>query len=120
MDRRSAAVRSVVLPETPAQNDGNTPYTLTVEDAPVDGFWSVSVYNREGYFEKNEYGAYSVNSVTAEPNADGSVTIHFGGDPDQPNFLYTPEGWIYYVRLYEPRKPVVNGNYQFPDAKPVE
>ena len=38
---------------TPAKNDGTTVYKLTVKDVPVDGFWSVSVYNAEGYFEKN-------------------------------------------------------------------
>ena len=30
-------------------------YTLTVKDLPVDGFWSISLYNAKGYFEKNEY-----------------------------------------------------------------
>ncbi|WP_192498525.1 DUF1214 domain-containing protein [Halorussus halophilus] len=104
----------------PAQNDGDTPHTLTVEDVPVDGFWSVSVYNRDLFFEKNQYDAYSVNNVTAEPNDDGSVTIHFGGDPDQPNFLYTPKGWNYVVRLYQPREPLIDGSYQFPEAQPVE
>jgi len=106
--------------EVPAQNDGETPYKLTVEDVPVDGFWSVSVYNSEGFFEENQYDAYSINNVTAEPNDDGSVTIHFGGDPDQPNFLYTPKDWLYYVRLYQPREPIIDGSYQFPEAQPVE
>ena len=106
--------------KVPAQNDGETPYTLTVEDVPVDGFWLVSVYNSEGYFVENKYDAYSINNVTAERNADGSATIHFGGDPDQKNFLYTPEGWLYYVRLYQPRKPILNGSYQFPETQPVK
>ena len=64
----------------PKENDGKTAYRLTVKDVPVDGFWSVSVYNKEGYFEKNARNAYTVNNVTAKPNADGSVTIQFGGD----------------------------------------
>jgi hypothetical protein len=33
---------------TPQQNDGKTIYRLTFRDVPVDGFWSVSVYNAEG------------------------------------------------------------------------
>jgi len=45
--------------------------------------------------------------VTAEPNDDGSITIHFGGNPDQPNFLYTPEGWNYTVRFYGPREEIL-------------
>ncbi|KYH24889.1 hypothetical protein HAPAU_29810 [Halalkalicoccus paucihalophilus] len=109
-----------VLQRTPAQNDGTTPHTLTVEDVPVDGFWSISVYNSDFFFEENEYDAYTVSNATAEPNDDGSVTIHFGGDPDQPNFLYTPEGWNYTVRLYQPREPILDGSYQFPEAQPVE
>ncbi|SIS10001.1 DUF1214 domain-containing protein [Natronorubrum thiooxidans] len=111
---------ALALQRTPAQNDGTTPHTLTVEDVPVDGFWSVSVYNSDFYFEENEYDAYTVSNATAEPADDGSVTIHFGGDPDQPNFLYTPEGWTYTVRLYQPREEILDGSYQFPEAEPVE
>lgn len=111
---------TLFLFRVPERNDGETPYTLTVEDVPVDGFWSISVYNSSKYFEENEYDAYSINDVTAERDDDGSVTIHFGGDPDQPNFIYTPEGWNYTVRLYGPREPILDGSYQFPEAQPVE
>jgi hypothetical protein len=38
----------------PAQNDGTTSHRLSVTDLPVDGFWSISVYNAEGFFEPNE------------------------------------------------------------------
>ncbi|SEH12102.1 Protein of unknown function [Natronorubrum sediminis] len=109
-----------ILQRIPAQNDGTTPHTLTVEDVPVDGFWSVTVYNSDFYLEENEFDAYTVSNATAERADDGSVTIHFGGDPDQPNFIYTPEGWNYTVRLYEPREEILDGSYQFPEAQPVE
>ena len=33
-----------------AQNDGKTIYKLNVKDVPVDGFWSISVYDAKGYF----------------------------------------------------------------------
>ena len=108
---------TVFLSRVPDQNDGKTPQTLTVKNVPVDAFWSVTVYNSDWYLEKNKYNAYSVNDVTAERNADGSVTIHFGGNPDQPNFLYTPKDWNYLVRLYKPREPILNGSYQFPEAR---
>jgi hypothetical protein len=39
----------------PAKNDGQTIYELVVKDVPVDGFWSVSLYNEKGYFEQNAY-----------------------------------------------------------------
>ena len=42
-------------------------YKVTVGDVPVDGFWSISVYNADGYFEANDRNAYSVNNITATP-----------------------------------------------------
>jgi len=92
-------------------------YSLTVKDVPVDAFWSVSVYNRDGYFQKNAYDAYSVNSVTATPNPDGSYTVHLGGDPDNVNFLPITEGWNYAVRMYQPREEILDGSWTFPGIK---
>ena len=40
---------------------------------PVDGFWSISLYNADGYFQKNDLNAYSLNNITSKKNADGSV-----------------------------------------------
>ena len=42
---------ALYLNVSPAMNDGKTIYRLKVKDVPVDGFWSVSVYNAKGYFE---------------------------------------------------------------------
>lgn len=93
-------------------------YELTVRDVPVDGFWSVSVYNADGYFEPNDRNAYSVNSVTAASNGDGSVTVHFGGcDDRRANCLPIMEGWNYTVRLYRPRPEVLDGSWTFPDIE---
>jgi hypothetical protein len=90
-------------------------YKLTVRDVPVDGFWSISVYNGDGLFEPNDRNAYSVNNLTATPNADGSVTVHFGGcDDDRPNCLPIMEGWNYTIRLYRPRPEVLDGSWSFP------
>ena len=75
----------------------------------MDGFWSVSLYNADGYFEKNDSNAYSFNNITAKKDGDGGVTIHFGGDPKQSNYLSIMKGWNYTVRLYLPRKEVLNG-----------
>ena len=71
-------------------------YRLTVPaNVPVDAFWSVSVYNAKGYFEKNDRNAYSVNDVTAKKNADGSVTIQFGGcDGKVDNWEYWEGGQV--------------------------
>jgi len=104
----------------PTQNDGKTAYRLTVNDVPVDGFWSVSVYNKDGYFQKNARNAYTVNNVTAKPNADGSVTINFGGDASALNYLPIMPGWNYTVRMYRPRPQLLDGSWKFPEAEPVK
>jgi len=105
---------------TPQKNDGKTPYVLHVpKEVPVDGFWSVTAYNADRYLVKNKYNSYSVNNVTAKPNPEGTVTIHFGGDPSRPNYLYIVDGWQYLVRLYRPRKQILDGTWQFPQAVPV-
>jgi hypothetical protein len=105
----------------PSQNDGKAIYKLTVKDVPVDAFWSVSVYNAQGYFQKNEHNAYNLNSLTAKKNDDGSVTIQFGGcDGKTPNCLPTLPGWNYLVRLYRPRKEILDGTWKFPEAQPVK
>ena len=94
-------------------------YKLTVRDVPVDGFWSVSVYNADGYFEPNDRGAYSINNLTAVRDQDGSVTVHFGGDDDRPNLLPIVEGWNFTVRLYRPRPEILDGTWTFPSIEPA-
>jgi len=101
-----------------ALNDGTTPHVITVRDVPVDAFWSVTVYNAKGFYESPET-TISVNSVTAKPNADGSYTIRFGGDPAAPNYLRIMPGWNYIVRMYRPRPEIVSGAWIFPPALPA-
>jgi hypothetical protein len=103
----------------PKANDGKTVHTVTVKDVPVDGFWSISLYNAKGFFEKNVLNAYSLNNLTAKPNPDGSFTVQFGGcQRDTPNCLPIMAGWNYTVRLYRPRKEILEGSWKFPEAKP--
>jgi hypothetical protein len=110
---------AIYLNKVPQNNDGKTPYALTVKDVPVDAFWSVIVYNKEGYFEAPT-ATTSVNSVTAKKNADGATTIHFGGDSKASNYLRIMPGWNYMVRLYRPRKEVLGGTWKFPTAEAVK
>ncbi|HSJ02759.1 MAG TPA: DUF1214 domain-containing protein [Verrucomicrobium sp.] len=109
------------LNATPSQNDGSTAYRLVVKDVPVDAFWSISVYNAAGYFEKNAQNAYSVNSITGKKSSDGSIVIQFGGTDDKTsNYLPIVKGWNYAVRLYRPRTEILNGTWKFPDAVPLK
>lgn len=105
---------------TPAKNDGTTIYKLDVKDVPVEGFWSISLYDSKGYYEKNPYEAYSLNNVTAQKSGDGSIGIQFGGcDGKIPNCLPIMKGWNYTVRLYRPSEPVLDGTWKFPEPQPV-
>jgi hypothetical protein len=105
---------------TPRENDGKTVHELTVEDVPVDGFWSISVYDAKGYFRQNPQDAYTLNDHTAVRGVDGSVTVRFGGyDGKTPNCLPITPGWNYLVRLYRPRPEILNGQWKFPEARPV-
>jgi hypothetical protein len=111
---------AVSLNVTPERNDGTTVHRLTVRYVPVNGFWSISVYNAQGYFQKNPYDAYSINNKTVKYAPDGSATIQFGGcDGKTPNCLPIMPKWNYTVRLFRPNPEVLNGAWKFPEAAPV-
>jgi hypothetical protein len=104
----------------PSKNDGATFYQLIVKDVPVNGFWSVSVYNAAGYYERNPYNAYTLNNLTAAKSNDGAIAIQFGGcDGKVANCLPITTGWNYTVRLYQPRAEILNGTWTFPQARPL-
>jgi hypothetical protein len=111
---------AIYLNVTPPNNDGTTMYELVVKDVPVDAFWSVSVYDAEGYYARNPYDAYTVNSITGKKDTKGGTTIRFGGcDGKIPNCIPIVKGWNYTVRLYRPRKEILDGTWKFPGAQPV-
>ncbi|MCL7958843.1 MAG: DUF1214 domain-containing protein, partial [marine benthic group bacterium] len=101
-------------------NDGETPHAVTVRDVPVRAFWSVTVYDADGYLEANDLGVNSYNDFSAEPNDDGSYTLHFGGCEDgRINCIPTSPGWNYVVRMYEPGPEILDGSWQFPRPEPA-
>jgi len=105
---------------TPKRNDGKTVYRLNVKDVPVDAFWSIIVYDETGFIPPNESGVYSFNSITAQKDPDGSVTIQFGGcDGSAANCIPIAPGWNYLVRLYRPRQEFLDGSWIFPEAQVV-
>jgi hypothetical protein len=95
-------------------------YRLVLRDVPVDAFWSVSLYNAAGFFEPSEQGGVSVNSVTADPEPDGSVVVHLGGFGDgRKNCLHLMDGWNFVVRLYRPRPEVIDGTWTLPEVEHI-
>jgi hypothetical protein len=112
-----AAVYQTAFPDS---NDGKTPYMVNVKGVPVAGFWSVTVYNQDGFMEANDQDAYNLNNVTAEANDDGSYTIHFGDcDDGRINCLPVPEGWNLLYRLYQPGEEILSGEWTFPALEPA-
>jgi hypothetical protein len=92
-------------------------YRIVVRDVPVDAFWSISLYNRDGYFEAGDEGGCSVNQLTAVKEPDGSVIVHLGGCDGRPNCLRLMDGWNYTVRLYQPRPEILDGSWTFPTVE---
>lgn len=115
-----AAAASYLIEAVP-QNDGATPHAVTVEDVPVDAFWSVTVYNAQGFLEANALGVNSFNNFTATPNADGSFTLHFGACEDgRVNCIPITEGWNHAIRLYEPHAEILDGTWSFPEFEAIQ
>jgi len=88
------------------------------KDVPIKAFWSVSVYNKEGYFQKNALGVYNINSQSGKANPDGSMTVNLGGcdDASRINCIPLTDGWNYVVRMYRPDPSVIDGKWTFPAA----
>lgn len=96
-------------------------YTFILRNVPVDGFWSVTIYNRDGFLEANPYDSYSLNNVTAVPDSDGTVTLNLApANEGLNNHLYVMEGWNYTLRLYRPRQSILDGTWTIPRPEPVK
>lgn len=112
------AEAAIYVPLVPPVADGLQAYTMTLKDVPVDGFWSVTVYNKGGYME-GEAAQAAVNDVTGTAAADGTYVLHLGGDPAQENYLHIMPGWGAVLRLYRPRAEILSGAWTAPAMVPV-
>jgi hypothetical protein len=100
-------------------------YTVTfAKDGtpPVNGFWSLSIYNANHFFVANPINRFSVGTKNKDLkyNADGSLTIYVQGDPpasasQRANWLPAPKGdFSLYVRAYWPKEAVTGGSWTPP------
>ena len=94
--------------------DSTEPQTLTLKDVPAGAFWSVTIYDAEGYPQGD---SYNINSAFAVANEDGSYTIRFGGDENAVNYMNVFEGWNITLRIYEPTEAYFNGEWVMPELE---
>jgi hypothetical protein len=106
--------------------DGSQRYTLHFSRAnlpPADAFWSVTLYDTDGFQVPNSINRFAVSSwMPFRYNADGSLTLliqnESPGQDDQANWLPAPKGpFNVTMRLYAPRLEALIGQWAPP---PVE
>ncbi len=106
---------------SPEQNDGKTPFSVTIKDTPFEdkGFWSITVYGEDNYLKPNDLGVNAFSNVTAEKDPDGSITINVGGcDNGRTNCIPAEPGWNYLLRVYRPKAGVLSGEWAPPEMQP--
>lgn len=101
--------------------DGANDYRMVIPAGampPARYFWSLTIYDREGFLTANSINRYSLGPshppLIKQP--DGSIVVAIGDDPPAEadvNWLPAPPGGFRLImRLYGPRKSVLNGNWR--------
>jgi hypothetical protein len=93
---------------------------------PVEAFWSVTMYDAEGFQVANPINRFALGDRDAlKYGADGSLDIYMQHDnpgPDkEPNWLPSPADGVLGVtmRLYAPKAPALDGSWNPPAVKRV-
>jgi hypothetical protein len=113
------------LDENGTRLNGSTHYTVTFakgKTPPVNGFWSLTLYNEHHFFEPNTLKRYSVGTKnkSLKYNEDGSLTIYVQADepPEEfkDNWLPAPKtgDFSLYIRAYWPKPETTNGEWSPP------
>lgn len=107
--------------------NGAHAYTVTFpagQTPPVDGFWSLTLYNKEHLFEPNALNRFSLGtkSKLMKQNPDGSLTIYVQnaspGPERQDNWLPAPrDNFSLYIRAYWPKPAIASGQWTPPLVK---
>src|SRR5215470_7180788 len=106
--------------------DGANKYLIRfTKDAlpPVDAFWSITLYDTDGFQVGNPINRFAVSSwMPFKQDADGSLTLYFqnenpGGDREA-NWLPAPKGaFTLTMRLYAPKSEALTGAWNPPAIK---
>lgn len=114
-----------------ARLNGGNRYEVTFAAAqapPVDGFWSLTLYDAHHFFVPNPVGRYSLGTKnkTMRAGADGSLTIRVQAESPGPeyesNWLPAPAGadFTLYLRAYGPKPAIANGSWTPPAVRRVD
>jgi hypothetical protein len=108
--------------------DGANKYTLHFEKGatpPVNAFWSVTLYDPEGFQVANPLNRFAVSSwMPFKYDPDGSLTLYFQnespGKDKEANWLPAPKGpFNLTMRLYSPKSEALTGRWNPPPVTKV-
>jgi hypothetical protein len=105
--------------------DGSGKYVLRFEKGklpPVNGFWSVTAYDKDGYFIPNPLNRQALGDRSnLVSNADGSVDIFVQAESPGKDANWLPvaagQSFNLLMRLYWPGEAVLNGTWTPPPVK---
>ena len=106
--------------------DGTNKYTLHFEKGdtpPADAFWSITLYDPEGFQVANALNRFAVSSwMPFKYNTDGSLDLYFqnenAGKDKEANWLPAPKGdFNLTMRLYAPRSEALTGKWNPPPVR---
>jgi hypothetical protein len=108
--------------------DGLNQYTIHFEKGaapPVRAFWSLTLYDSDGFQVANVLNRFAVSSwMPFNYNADGSLDLYFQshtpGKDKEANWLPAPKGpFNLTMRLYSPEAAALTGKWNPPPIKKV-
>ena len=100
--------------------DGANKYTITFEKGatpPVNAFWSITLYDQEGFQVGNVLNRFAVSSwMPFKYNTDGSLDLYFQNESPgknlEANWLPAPKGpFNLTMRLYAPKSEALTGKW---------
>jgi hypothetical protein len=106
--------------------DGANKYTLHFDKGampPVDAFWSITLYDNDGFQVPNPINRFTLSSwMPLKNNADGSLDLHLQnespGRDKEANWLPAPKGvFNLLMRLYAPTSDVLTGKWNPPPIR---
>jgi hypothetical protein len=109
--------------------EGANKYTIHFDKGatpPVNAFWSITLYDGEGFQVGNVLNRFAISSwMPFQTNADGSLDLYFQnespGKDKEANWLPAPTGaFNLTMRLYSPKSDALTGKWNPPAVKQVK